>query len=135
MQKYRSHRKHMLAREAEVATWSRKRQLYRTTRSTGKSDANAWVVPTTGFPPVTSVSRSRPLHVWGHPSPNQSLVYMWPSHVASSTSPPSWAAGHPQPPPLPGDPSFWNCHHQDVCLCVRFFSLLFMFFYDTILFM
>lgn len=114
LQKYRSHRKHLLAREAEAATWSRKRQLYRTTGSTGKRDANSWVVPTTGFPPVTSVSRSRPFHVWGHPSPNQSLVYMWPTHLASSPPPPAWAAGHPPPPPLPGDPSCWNCHHQDV---------------------
>ncbi|XP_041992558.1 probable transcription factor GLK1 isoform X1 [Salvia splendens] len=114
LQKYRSHRKHMLAREAEVATWSRKKQLYRTTGSTGKSDANSWAVPATGFPPVTSVSRSRPFHVWGHPSPNQSLVYMWPGHPASSPSPPAWGAGHPPPPSLPGDPSFCNCHHQNV---------------------
>ncbi|XP_042068201.1 probable transcription factor GLK1 isoform X1 [Salvia splendens] len=114
LQKYRSHRNHMLAREAEVATWSRKKQLYRTTGSTGKSDANSWAVPATGFPPVTSVSRSRPFHVWGHPSPNQSLVYMWPGHPASSPSPPAWGAGHPPPPSLPGDHSFWNCHHQNV---------------------
>lgn len=114
----------MLAREAEVATWSRKKQLYRTTGSTGKSDANSWAVPATGFPPVTSVSRSRPFHVWGHPSPNQSLVYMWPGHPASSPSPPAWGAGHPPPPSLPGDPSFWNCHHQNVSSSLIYCSVV-----------
>ncbi|KAI3457192.1 hypothetical protein Pfo_013855 [Paulownia fortunei] len=114
LQKYRSHRKHLLAREAEAATWSRRRQIYGTTGRTGKSDVNSWVVPTTGFPPVTSMPHFRPLHVWGHPSADQSLVYMWPSHLASSPSP-AWAsARHPLPQPLPGDPSFWYCHHQDV---------------------
>lgn len=118
----------MLVREAEVATWSRKRQLYRTTGSTGKSDANSWAVPATGFPPVTSVSRSRPFHVWGHPSLNQSLVYMWPGHPASSPSPPAWGAGH--------DPSYWNCHHQDVTSSLVYCSVILLIFlyYDSILF-
>lgn len=118
----------MLVREAEVATWSRKRQLYRTTGSTGKSDANSWAVPATGFPPVTSVSRSRPFHVWGHPSLNQSLVYMWSGHPASSPSPPAWGAGH--------DPSYWNCHHQDVTSSLVYCSVILLIFlyYDSILF-
>ncbi|KAL8468762.1 hypothetical protein ACS0TY_031821 [Phlomoides rotata] len=113
LQKYRSHRKHLQAREAEAATWSRRRQLYRTTGRTRKSDANSWVVPTTGFPPVTSMSHSRPLHVWGHPSADQSLAYMWPSHLAASPSPTAWTPAHPWAPPLHGDHSLWYGHHQD----------------------
>ncbi|PIN03786.1 hypothetical protein CDL12_23681 [Handroanthus impetiginosus] len=115
LQKYRSHRRHLQAREAEAATWSRKRQLYGTTCRTAKRDANSWVVPNTGFPPVTSMPYFKPLHVWGHPSADQSLGYMWPGHPASSLSPPAWAPNHPLPPPsLPADPPYWYCHHQDV---------------------
>ncbi|KAK6134923.1 hypothetical protein DH2020_031343 [Rehmannia glutinosa] len=114
LQKYRSHRKHLLAREAEAATWRRRRQICGTTGRTGKSDVNSWVVPTTGFPPVTSMPHNRPLHVWGHPSVDQSLAYMWPSHLASSPSP-AWATPcHLPPQPPPGDPYFWYYHHQDV---------------------
>ncbi|KAL8031537.1 hypothetical protein ABFX02_13G032600 [Erythranthe guttata] len=110
LQKYRSHRKHMLAREAEAATYSRKRQIYGTTGKTEKSNVNSWVVPTTRFPPVTSAPSFRPLHVWGHPSTDQSLVYMWPTHTASLPSPPSWA------PPHHVDPSFcyYHPHLQEV---------------------
>ncbi|XP_012847449.1 PREDICTED: probable transcription factor GLK1 isoform X2 [Erythranthe guttata] len=110
LQKYRSHRKHMLAREAEAATYSRKRHIYGTTGKTEKSNVNSWVVPTTRFPPVTSAPSFRPLHVWGHPSTDQSLVYMWPTHTASLPSPPSWA------PPHHVDPSFcyYHPHLQEV---------------------
>ncbi|KAL2245712.1 UNVERIFIED_CONTAM: putative transcription factor GLK1 [Sesamum indicum] len=115
LQKYRSHRKHLLAREAEAATWSRKRQMYGTAGRTAKRDVNSWAVPTTGFPPVTSMPQFRPLHVWGHPSTDQPLMYMWPNHLTCSPAPPpAWVPGHPLQPPISGDPSFWSSHHQDV---------------------
>ncbi|KAL3645443.1 glucokinase [Castilleja foliolosa] len=113
LQKYRSHRKNMLAREAEAATWSQRRQICRATGRALKGDVNSWTVPTTGFPQVKPMPHHiRPLHVWGHPSADQSLAYMWPGHVAS----PAWAPPcHPPPQPPPGDPYFWyyHLHHQD----------------------
>ncbi|KAL6535817.1 glucokinase [Orobanche hederae] len=115
LQKYRSHRKHMLAREAEAATWIRRKQIRRTKGRTVKGDVNSWTVPTKGFPPVTPMPQIRPLHVWGHPSADQSLAYMWPGHIASTLSPPVWAPPCHLQPRLPpgGDPYFWYCHYQD----------------------
>ncbi|XP_044501572.1 transcription activator GLK1-like isoform X3 [Mangifera indica] len=110
LQKYRSHRKHLLAREAEAASWSQRRQMYGTTAAgSGKRDVNSWLAPTPtiGFPPMHH--HFRPLHVWGHPT-DQSVMHMWPKHVGHSPSPPpppSWA--------LPGphiDPSYWHHYHH-----------------------
>ncbi|CAA0808636.1 Transcription activator GLK1 [Striga hermonthica] len=97
LQKYRSHRKHMLVRETEAAAWSRRRQMY------GKENGNSWTVPITRFPPVTPMPHIRPLHVWGHPSVDQSSAYMWPNYA-----PPYHLQS--QPPP-PTEPYFW---YQDV---------------------
>ncbi|WVZ72974.1 hypothetical protein U9M48_021351 [Paspalum notatum var. saurae] len=86
LQKYRSHRKHLMAREAEAASWAQKRQMYAAAAAAGggatpaptlmmnskQSSAAAaagprpWVVPTIGFPPPPAPF-CRPLHVWGHP--------------------------------------------------------------------
>lgn len=82
MQKYRSHRKHLLAREAEAASWSQRRQL------------RPWAAaPTMGFPPVNLV---RPLHVWGHPSVDQSIMPMpiWPKHLNPADPPSFWINSH-----------------------------------------
>lgn len=127
LQKYRSHRKHLLAREAEAASWTQRRQAYGGTATTGggcKREMNStspWLAPTIGFPPIApnNISHFRPLHVWGHPSMEQPLMHVWPpKHLAPSPSPPSpmWppagAAPHlPQPPP---NPSFWNSRYQRV---------------------
>ncbi|KAJ4729747.1 Two-component response regulator-like APRR2 [Melia azedarach] len=118
LQKYRSHRKHLLAREAEAASWSQRRQIYgAATGGGGKRDMNPWVAPTIGFPPMTPMHpHFRPLHVWGHPTMDQSLMHMWPKHVAHSPAPPtgpvppSWA--QPRPPHSPPDPSYWHPQHQ-----------------------
>ncbi|KAK6919639.1 SANT/Myb domain [Dillenia turbinata] len=125
LQKYRSHRKHMLAREAEAASWSQRRQMYGTMAATagggggGKREMSPWLAPTMGFPPITPMHHPyRPLHVWGHPTMDQSLMHIWPKHLAHSPSPPptaappAWAATPPHPPPP--DPSFWHPHHQRV---------------------
>ncbi|XP_019414149.1 PREDICTED: transcription activator GLK1-like isoform X4 [Lupinus angustifolius] len=114
LQKYRSHRKHMLAREAEAASWSQRRHLYGATgacRGEGKSEVSPWVAPTMGFPPMNPMPHFRPLHVWGHPPMDQSFMHMWPKHLPQSPSPPlpprPWT-----PPPPPPDPSFWHVQHQ-----------------------
>jgi hypothetical protein len=114
VQKYRSHRKHLLAREAEAASWSQRRQMYGAPGGGGgKRDMSPWLAPTMGFPPM---HHFRPLHVWGHPTMDQSLMPMWPKHLAHSPSPPpppptTWL---PAPPPPPPDPSYWHHHHQRV---------------------
>ncbi|KAL2328179.1 hypothetical protein Fmac_021606 [Flemingia macrophylla] len=102
LQKYRSHRKHLLAREAEAASWSQRRQMYGGGKREGMSP---WIAPTMGFPPP--MHHFRPLHVWGHPS-----MHMWPKHMPHLPPPPpfSWPLPPRLPPPLPQDPSLW--HHR-----------------------
>lgn len=116
-QKYRSHRKHLLAREAEAANWSQRRHGYggATTGGViqGKREVNPWIAPTIGFPPSTPpMPHFRPLHVWGHPSMDQSMVHIWPKHVAPMPPPPH--AWPPTQPPPPADRAFWHPHHQHV---------------------
>ncbi|KAG5226334.1 hypothetical protein OIU78_025576 [Salix suchowensis] len=117
LQKYRSHQKHLLAREAEAASWSQRRQMYGAAAASGgggKRDMNAWHPPTMGFPPVTPMHHHfRPLHVWGHPSMDQPPMHMWPKQLAHSPSP------LPPPPPTwhhpPPGPPYWHHHaHQRV---------------------
>ncbi|XP_051124798.1 probable transcription factor GLK1 [Andrographis paniculata] len=111
LQKYRSHRKHLQAREAEAANWGRRRQAY---GGAGKGNLDTWILPTMGFPPVTPPPPPMPhfrppLHVWGHPSVDQSLMHTWPKHVAPP--PHTWP---PPPPPPPGDHPFWIPHHHHI---------------------
>ncbi|XP_062228848.1 probable transcription factor GLK1 [Phragmites australis] len=116
LQKYRSHRRHMLAREAEAASWTQRRQMYAAgggAAAVKTPDSNAWTVPTIGFPPPPPPPPPHPmqpfgrtLHVWGHPTPtvDPPRVPMWPRHLVPGASTPPWA------PPLPSsDPAFW--HH------------------------
>ncbi|KAK1388868.1 transcription activator GLK1-like [Heracleum sosnowskyi] len=124
LQKYRSHRKHLLAREAEAASWSQRRQIYsggvalKGCKREMISNPN-WFTPTIGFPPVAPMPHFRPLHVWGHPSmdqrhiwpkqnfpPNSRPPVLWPAPAASPSShrqqvPNSMPHGTPcfQPPP------------------------------------
>ncbi|KAK6141108.1 hypothetical protein DH2020_025163 [Rehmannia glutinosa] len=69
LQKYRSHRKHLLAREAEAESWNQRRQVYGTP---AKREVNPRISPTVGFPPIPPF---RPLHrfptapVCGIPTP------------------------------------------------------------------
>ncbi|KAF5481341.1 hypothetical protein F2P56_002002 [Juglans regia] len=119
LQKYRSHRKHLLAREAEAASWSQRRQMYGAVAGGGgkrsEMSSSPWqIAPTMGFPPITPMHHFRPLHVWGHPSMDQTLMPMWPKHLSHSPSPPPPPAWAPVPPPPPPDPSFWHPHHQRV---------------------
>ncbi|TVU23072.1 hypothetical protein EJB05_32807 [Eragrostis curvula] len=102
LQKYRSHRKHLMAREAEAATWAQKRQMYAAAAAAG---APRMVPPPPGF--------VRPLHVWGHPPISSGvepgMLPVWPRHLP----PRPWQAARkwgPQPvtqgmpcvtPPMP----------------------------------
>ena len=105
-------------REAEAASWSQRRQLFGAGRGGGggggggKRDVSPWLAPTIGFPPMTPMPHFRPLHVWGHPTMDQSFMHMWPKPLQHSPSPqPSWAA----PSPPPSDPSYWHqAQHQRV---------------------
>lgn len=125
LQKYRSHRKHLLAREAEAASWSQRRQMYGGGGGGGgggKREVSPWgAPPTMGFPPMTPMHpHFRPLHVWGHPpAMDQSLLHVWPKHLPHSPSPPpppptpppsSWP--HTAAPPPPPDSSYWHHHHH-----------------------
>ncbi|KAK4286122.1 hypothetical protein QN277_002728 [Acacia crassicarpa] len=111
LQKYRSHRKHLLAREAEAANWSKRRQCYGT--GGGKGEGSPWLAlapPTIGFPPVTPppMQQFRALHVWGHPTMDHSFMPLWPKHLPpNSPSPPPIA--WPPPTPRPPHPSsYWH---------------------------
>ncbi|KAF7822957.1 Transcription activator GLK1 [Senna tora] len=114
LQKYRSHRKHLLAREAEAAKWSKRRQTSYGMKS--RSEASPWVgvggiAPTMGFPPMSPppMQHFRALHVWGHPTMDHSFIPLWPKHLpphSSSPSPLAWAA--PPPTPTPDPSSYWH---------------------------
>ncbi|XP_043690262.1 transcription activator GLK1-like isoform X2 [Telopea speciosissima] len=114
LQKYRSHRKHLLAREAEAASWSHRRQIHGGAGGGGGGGSkreirSPWLAPPTmGFPPLTPLQPFRPLHVWGHPTVDQSVMRMWPKHLVHSPTSP-WATPPPPPPP---DPSYWQQLHQ-----------------------
>ncbi|KAI4331088.1 hypothetical protein MLD38_029311 [Melastoma candidum] len=122
LQKYRSHRKHLLAREAEAASWTQRRHLYRGSgnklrpkvapapNSTFGTGPWLSVLPTVGFPPPVASPHPvhphfRPLHVWGHPLVDQSLAYNWPKHL------PTHHSLNPPPRPLPGWVSAVPSHH------------------------
>ncbi|KAL6850156.1 hypothetical protein ACP4OV_020783 [Aristida adscensionis] len=127
LQKYRSHKKHLMAREAEAASWAQKRQMYaaaagpaaavaaRKDVPAAAAAAAPWVVPTIGFPPPGAAAMvhppppfGRPLHVWGHPPPGAveaaapAMLPVWPRHLAPPRPLPPWA----HPPPV--DPAFWH---------------------------
>ncbi|CAH2051142.1 unnamed protein product [Thlaspi arvense] len=115
LQKYRSHRKHLLAREAEAANWTRKRHIYGLdctgANNINGRNKNGWLAPapTIGFPPPPPVAVApppvhhhhfRPLHVWGHPTVDQSVMpHVWPKHLpppsTAMASPPFWVSDSP----------------------------------------
>ncbi|CAN8247900.1 unnamed protein product [Cochlearia groenlandica] len=101
LQKYRSHRKHLLAREAEAASWNIRR--HGTVAVTGGGGGKKpWMAPALGYPPhVTPLHHShfRPLHVWGHPT--------WPKHKPSI--PTSTHRTFPVQP-IAAAPSSWPSH-------------------------
>nr|XP_010919427.1 probable transcription factor GLK1 isoform X2 [Elaeis guineensis] len=113
VKKYRAHRKHLLAREVETARWSQRWHM-----NTGgggddgdgtKRNINPWLLPIMGFSPPP-VQPLKPLHVWGHPTVDQSRVlHLWPKHLAPAPSLPSrpWS---PQPSLPP--PSFCHTHYS-----------------------
>ncbi|KAK9085372.1 hypothetical protein Sjap_025783 [Stephania japonica] len=126
LQKYRSHQKHLRAREAEAANWNQRRQIYGGAKRPPEQQhhhhqhphMNPWIAPTMGFPPPASTSLQpfRPLHVWGHPPIDHPMMHMWPKHLAPPHSPsphqPPWA---PPPPTSLAQPHWQHhLHHQRV---------------------
>lgn len=139
LQKYRSHRKHLMAREAEAATWAQKRHMYAAAAGGGvapRTDAphagRPWMVPTIGFPPPAPPPFCRPLHVWGHPphaaaaeaaaaaavaapplpTPTPTaMLPVWPRHLAPPRPLPPWA----HPPAV--DPAFWHQQYNVRARC------------------
>lgn len=114
-QKYRSHRKHLLAREAEAASWSQRRQMYGGAGGGGtKINVSPWLAPTMGFPqnPMTPLQHVRPLHVWGHPPTDQPLMRMQPPPPPTA----AWTSTlhSPRPARPPPDHSFWHSHRKRV---------------------
>lgn len=131
LQKYRSHRKHLLAREAEAVSWSETRHAFAPVMAgavLGKRERGSpWLVPSIGFPPMTPPPQhihgdghnNRPLHVWSHPSVDQSsLRPVWPKplpHSPSSQQPhPIW----PSPAHSRDSSPYWHNKRtvsQSVC--------------------
>ncbi|KAK8914350.1 Transcription activator GLK2 [Platanthera zijinensis] len=122
LQKYRSHRKHSLAREAEAGSWSHRRQIYAATGATGGNTCNPttknkqrcqWVSPTLGYPPPSlHQPQFGPLHVWGHPTvdrPTLMRAAMWQGHTTVPFQ-------CPQPPwPQPQNYiAYWRPHFHAV---------------------
>ncbi|VVB07142.1 unnamed protein product [Arabis nemorensis] len=102
LQKYRSHRKHLLAREAEAASWNLRRHATVAVAG-GGGGKKPWMAPTLGYPPHVPPMHHghfRPLHVWGHPT--------WPKHKPNNT-PPSTHRTFPVPAVAPA-PSSWPAH-------------------------
>ncbi|KAF3655211.1 putative 26S proteasome non-ATPase regulatory subunit 2 -like protein A-like [Capsicum annuum] len=90
LQKYRAHRKHLLAREAEAASWTQRKQMYDGAIAIGGGGKrvimNPWSAPPTmGFPPMAH--HIRPLHVWGHPYVNNSFWHPHYQGVPNSLAP------------------------------------------------
>ncbi|KAJ0254138.1 Transcription activator GLK1 [Hirschfeldia incana] len=119
LQKYRSHRKHLIAREAEAANWKRKRHIYgldSTAANTNGRNKNGWLAPapTLGYPPQPPAAVAsapvhhhhfRPLHVWGHPTVDQSVMpHVWPKHLhppsTAMATPPFWVSDTPYWPKI-----------------------------------
>ncbi|KAK4723572.1 hypothetical protein R3W88_026351 [Solanum pinnatisectum] len=87
LQKYRAHRKHLLAREAEAASLSHRKQMYSGTAMIGGRGKRIPMnplpaPPTMGFPPMAH--HVRPLHVWGHPHVNNSFWHPHYQRVSNS---------------------------------------------------
>eukprot|EP00475_Leptophrys_vorax_P016427 TRINITY_DN22880_c0_g1_i1.p1 TRINITY_DN22880_c0_g1~~TRINITY_DN22880_c0_g1_i1.p1 ORF type:complete len:575 (+),score=50.10 TRINITY_DN22880_c0_g1_i1:156-1880(+) len=122
LQKYRSHRRHLAAREAEAANWNNRKPADGVAWP-GKPAAGAvsWQypgsvstaqahpptiqprpvvgVPQTSFqyPHIAQPSApayGMPMHVWGHPTMDHSRTHMWqqPQQQAPAYPPPAWFA-------------------------------------------
>ncbi|XP_010904901.1 probable transcription factor GLK1 [Elaeis guineensis] len=122
LQKYRSHRKYLLARDAEAASRSQRRRMHAASGATARRDMNPWLAPIIGFPaplplppppPPPLFQPFRTLRVWGHPTVDPPLVPMWPRNLTSWSHTPPWAPQPSQPPPQ--NPPYWHHHYQKGC--------------------
>uniref|UniRef100_A0A1J3D575 Transcription activator GLK2 n=1 Tax=Noccaea caerulescens TaxID=107243 RepID=A0A1J3D575_NOCCA len=106
LQKYRSHRRHVLTRDAETASWNLRRHAMLAVAGRG-GGKRPWMAPALGYPPPGTPMHHghfRPLHVLGYPS--------WPKH--KPTNPPTAHRTFPipavaaAPSSWPGHPPYWH---------------------------
>jgi SHAQKYF class myb-like DNA-binding protein len=129
LQKYRSHRRHLLAREAEAATWHHRKPLDPNVWARSRRDGTAWLAPHHSNPPpiqprppmgLTPIQphpgphchpMGPPMHIWGHPTMDHTGPHMW--QQPAMAAPTTWQApdgshwqypcvdawGHPSPAP------------------------------------
>ena len=104
LQKYRSHRRHLAAREAEAASWTHRRAYTHTPWArTSRRDGLPYLVPlhTPHIQPRPAVMSplqqpaagqplQPPLKVWGYPTVDHSNVHMW--QQPQVAQPPFWQA-------------------------------------------
>ncbi|KAL2612069.1 hypothetical protein R1flu_023761 [Riccia fluitans] len=134
LQKYRSHRRHLLAREAEAATWHHRKPMDPNVWARSRRDGTAWLAPHHSTPPpiqprppmgLTPMQphpgshchpMGPPMHVWGHPVMDHTVSHMW--QQPQLATPTTWQAPdgsywqHPcvdawgHPTPGPGTPCY-----------------------------
>ncbi|BBN16841.1 two-component response regulator ARR-B family [Marchantia polymorpha subsp. ruderalis] len=134
LQKYRSHRRHLLAREAEAATWHHRKPIDPNVWARSRRDGTAWLAPHHTNPPpiqprppmgLTPIQphpgahchpMGPPMHVWGHPTMDHTAAHMW--QQPQMATPTTWQAPdgsywqHPcidawgHPTPGPGTPCY-----------------------------
>ncbi|CAK9236819.1 unnamed protein product [Sphagnum troendelagicum] len=102
LQKYRSHRRHLAAREAEAASWSHARRAayppssWNRSSSCSSNSRRSSTSTADGLPylvPLQPVLRTTtmPLKVWGYPTVDHSCMHLWQQQQA--VNPPSfWQA-------------------------------------------
>lgn len=115
LQKYRSHRKHLLAREAEAASWNQRRQMEAAAVAGGRAASataghqhhHAWPAalpapqsqPRSSHAPLPLAAGAPPLHVWGHPTLEHAAMHFWPAWPPPACQLDAW--GNPFYPPQP----------------------------------
>eukprot|EP00250_Pteridium_aquilinum_P013496 c21371_g1_i1 orf=513-2549(-) len=78
LQKYRSHKKHIYAREVEASNWHQNKHNYgRPWNRAGQTVNQMWIQP---CPQIICP----PLHVWGHPKVENPVMHLMPQYTAGS---------------------------------------------------
>lgn len=108
LQKYRSHKKHIYAREVEASNWHQNKLNYGRPWSRAGQNVNPmWIQPR---PPVFC----QPLHVWGHPKVENPAMHVMPQYMTGSNGWPAFdnlAWRHPMADSwVPGVPSIAPCY-------------------------
>lgn len=124
LQKYRSHRKHVLAREADAASWSQRRQMEAAAAAAGSRPAHPHHQPHTSWQSARATQprgalAAPALHVWGHPS-LEPAMHFWPAWPPPGCQLDAWGnTYYPAQPilrvPLAPMPSIANMAFPPAC--------------------